>query len=151
MRALRIDVQLLMWKIDQLQKATPGDRLTQAAEEIGAVAAALPEQLKRAVADALEAQRQATVKLFAEMQRKIVRDISQLQQQTAPATAADLDARFQWLVEAVSDRFVTLGNELTRIERQLAVAPSGARSGNGSANRSNGSPVNVAGTAQARA
>jgi hypothetical protein len=132
-RALRIDMQVLMLKVDQLrQAAAPGEQLVQAAKEIGAVATALPEQLREVVSSALEAQRRSMFKAFGDMERKIVDDIAQLhdamrEAPEADATTAvsvtDLDSRFQWLVEAVSQRFVTLGNELARIDRHLADEP----------------------------
>lgn len=142
LHALRVDMQVLMWKFDQLHQATPpAEQMVQAAKEIAAVAEALPVHLKEAVASALETQRLAAVAMFGEIEQRILADIARVQEQLVtatsgpeagapgpgasssqepPASVADLDARFQWLVEAVSERFVTLGNGLVRIERQLA-------------------------------
>ncbi len=166
-RALRIDMQVLMLKLDQLrQAAAPGDQLVQAAREIGAVATALPEQLREVVTSALEAQRRSMFKAFGAMERKIVDDIAQLHDAmrqapevpdahaTTAVSVTDLDSRFQWLVEAVSERFVTLGNELARIDRHLAVEPpddtTTDRSGTNSAGMhgagTNGAGANRAGT-----
>jgi len=131
-RALRVDMQLLLWKVDRLhQQATSGDQMLQAAKELGAVAGALPQQVHEAISHALELQRQETRAMFGDLRQRILDDIGQVRETLRPpadasspaASVADLDNRFVWLVEAVSDRFVTLGNGLARVERHLAVEP----------------------------
>jgi hypothetical protein len=135
LHALRVDMQVLMWKFDQLQQATPpSDVMVSVAAEVRAVAHALPQQVRDAVSGALEVHRHETRRMFTEIEQKIVADIDELRdklQAGLAATAggaglgepevslADLDARFQWLVDAVSARFVALGNGLARIERRL--------------------------------
>jgi hypothetical protein len=115
-------MQLLLWKVDRLrQDAKAAEELRTSAQDLAAVASGLPQQVKLAVADALEDQRREMLTMFAELERKIVRDIGQLQAELASAVSMDeMDERFQWLVEAVSDRFVALGNGLARIEREMA-------------------------------
>ncbi len=128
--ALRFEVKKLTLKIDQLcQSHPPEGQMIKAVQEIRAVAEALPAEVTEATGSALEIQRQAAVKVFDAIDRKILADIRQLQdasrqvpqaQAGQPVSVVDLDARFQWLVEAISERFVTLGNGLARIEGQLA-------------------------------
>jgi hypothetical protein len=133
MRALRVDMQMLMWKVDRLHGGEhPGDQVLQAAQEITAATSALTQQVTDAVARALEAQRRETIELFADMERRILGDIEELLVTLRPVrpepdggavSVADLDDRFQWLVDAVSERFVTLGNGLARVERAVSEEP----------------------------
>jgi hypothetical protein len=134
-RALRDDVDLLLWKVDQLQQAAvPLEQMAQAASKIEAAAAALPDQVTEAVSSALQTQRRAMTDAVVEMQRRIVIDVGELLESVRPevepktggtaspdkvASVADLDARFQWLVDAVSRRFVDAGDDLAQIERRL--------------------------------
>lgn len=97
--ALRVDMQLLMWKFDQLRQATSANE--QLARSVEAAAQALPTQVAAAVAAVME-------------------EVSANAASVSAASVSDVDERFTWLVEAVSERFVSLGNEIARIQRQLS-------------------------------
>jgi hypothetical protein len=72
-------------------------------------------------------QRETALNMLAAIERRLGDELSELQRdmrqvQASSANSAsldDLDARFKWLVEVVSDRFVTLGNQLVKIEREM--------------------------------
>jgi hypothetical protein len=85
LRGLRVDMQLLLWKVDRLRQEVRGlhdaghDAGAGTADPMGDVAealAALPEKLERAVARALRTQRRETRQLVAMSERKILEAIA---------------------------------------------------------------------------
>lgn len=128
LHALRVDMQLLMWKFDQFRQATTaGDQLVQAAKKIEALAYALPHEVRAAVSAGVAEGVSAALEAHDEAAREMPEDDTvDGPRRRAPGrsgeavSVADLDARFTWLVDAVSERFVVLGNEIARLQRQLA-------------------------------
>jgi hypothetical protein len=125
MHGLRVDMQLLMWKFDQFREATPTN------DQLAKVVAGVAATIETAVATALETQSRASRRMLGEFERRVLADIDQLQHDVtsefatadAAVTISDLDTRFTWLVEAVSERFVALGNEIARLVRGLDIPP----------------------------
>lgn len=112
LRALRIEVQRLGIKVDQLRQEGQLQR------DIVASMAQLRDELRPAGGGAPAS--------------------------AAPVSVTNLDTRFRWLVDEISQRFVILGSNLARIDRELTqqrnrhgTNTAGARVANGS-NGSNG-------------
>ncbi len=140
LRALRIEVQRLATKVDQLrQEAQSGGQVVQAAKMIGAVAASLPRDVRgrgglrpRGPAPGIPPDVRGDAGHDLERHRPSARRVAlggagPIRPTGHLRPRGDGDGSRRPLpmagVDEVSQRFVILGNNLARIERDLMAAP----------------------------
>ncbi|MDP9073066.1 MAG: hypothetical protein M3N98_02630 [Actinomycetota bacterium] len=127
-RSLQSEIQTLNRKIDRVQGQAAASE--EAAQATAQAAAELPKRIGTALQVALQRQHSAILDDLAGLREQFTADIAQVADRvrqpsglaSQTVTIGQLDARFEWLVEEVSRRFVTLGNEVVRINRQLSAS-----------------------------
>jgi hypothetical protein len=131
--ALGTEVRLLSRKVDAV-----GTFLGLSGESVApTVGGELVGQISQAMAAALNEHRLVMERELQQAKRELLLHIDSIDETpTAPPVAPaellhEIDSRFKWLVQALSERLVLIGNELVRLEEQLGVAPSVAAAGHG--------------------
>jgi hypothetical protein len=125
-QSLRAEIQVLNSRIELVQDRA--DASVEAANAANQALADLPPKLGKAVSAALQQQRGAILNDLAALRKQLSADLGQPAGKERPpsdgsiqaVTVAQLDARFEWLVNELSDRLVVLGNEVARINQGLA-------------------------------
>ena len=128
MQSVRSEIQMLNRKLDRAQERAEASE--EAAKAASQAAAELSQRIGRALSVALQQQHTAILGDLAGLRQQITADVGQLGDvrwaTSAAALRADIvgqvDARFEWLVNELSNRLVLLGNEVARINEQPSVA-----------------------------
>ena len=120
-RARQLDAEAQSRTVDAVARAIEDGRDGQQLEDLrnewrqfaAQIETTVDAQLKEVVARVRSAE--------VEVAARAIKEMAALSAANDPAAiVAEFDARFEWLVNELSDRFVILGNELVRIEKRLA-------------------------------
>jgi hypothetical protein len=119
--ALRTEVQVLTRKVDQMQPSQP---MSEATERAVSAVEMLPDKVANVAMRAMRTQHEMNLRDLRELRQLIEksaeRAVPPSEGRDKPVTVTELNARFEWLVNELSDRLVILGNEVARIDKQLS-------------------------------
>jgi uncharacterized small protein (DUF1192 family) len=164
-RALRRQIEELRQATESGRSTLGAEPLADATLKALSMIETLPQRIARAAGEAMRQQHEVNVRDLREQWSRVAAEAERLREghahelrasrsQIDVDTSADrspaldmsllmqeFDARFEWLVNELSERFVILGNELVRIEKRLADADYGRAGANGNGQPMRASPL----------